>query len=54
MTMFHLRILAASTALLAVCACNTINGFGEDINNAGRAISRAADNTQERIRQQNN
>jgi predicted small secreted protein len=52
MTTLPLRIFAATLALLSATACNTINGFGEDINSAGHAISRAADNTQTRMRQQ--
>jgi predicted small secreted protein len=49
-----LRMLITLTALSALAACNTINGFGEDINNAGHAISRAADSTKDRMSQQQN
>ncbi|ALK34104.1 entericidin A/B family lipoprotein [Burkholderia plantarii] len=42
----HLRRLAAAFALvgmvLGLAACNTVAGMGEDINAAGRAITRAA------------
>ncbi|WP_246792039.1 entericidin A/B family lipoprotein [Burkholderia perseverans] len=42
----QLRRLAAAFALagmvLGLAACNTVAGMGEDLNAAGRAITRAA------------
>ncbi|ACR31249.1 entericidin A/B family lipoprotein [Burkholderia glumae] len=47
MSRTQLRRLAALVALagmvLGLAACNTVAGMGEDINAAGRAITRAAD-----------
>ncbi len=34
--------LALAGVVLGLAACNTVAGVGEDINAAGRAISRAA------------
>lgn len=42
--------LVVGLALLAtLMACNTVAGVGEDINAAGRGISRTADNTKARM-----
>ncbi|MBN3726126.1 entericidin A/B family lipoprotein [Burkholderia sp. Ac-20379] len=35
-------VLALAGVVLGLAACNTVAGVGEDINAAGRAISRAA------------
>ncbi|QPM92119.1 entericidin A/B family lipoprotein [Pseudooceanicola algae] len=40
------RILTCLAALLALTACNTINGAGRDIQSAGHAISTTASETQ--------
>ncbi|RMX08730.1 entericidin A/B family lipoprotein [Corticibacter populi] len=37
-----LHLLAGLTALLALTACNTVQGVGQDIQAGGRAIERAA------------
>ena len=38
-------------AMLTLAACNTVEGFGEDIRGAGDAISSGANKTRETIRQ---
>ena len=35
------RILAASVLLLALSACNTVQGIGKDIKKGGEAIEKA-------------
>jgi entericidin B len=40
-------ILAASLAALALAACNTVAGAGEDIEAGGEAITEAAEDVQE-------
>jgi entericidin B len=43
--MFKRTIAVAfvSLSLLAVAACNTVEGAGKDVSSAGRAVSDAAD-----------
>ena len=36
-------ILAALAASLAISACNTVKGAGEDVSSAGHAVTDAAD-----------
>lgn len=45
------RLIIAGSLVLAMLAgaCNTMEGLGEDINRAGKAISRAADNTRDNM-----
>ena len=50
MNKLMLIALAALTCLTA--ACSTMEGLGQDINKAGNAISRAADNTRDSMRHQ--
>jgi len=40
--MRKLMIFAACLASLAVCACNTIGGAGQDVAAAGHAITKTA------------
>jgi predicted small secreted protein len=40
--MRHLMILAALAASLAVAACNTVAGAGEDVQAAGAAVTDTA------------
>lgn len=35
--------LSATVALLALSACNTVEGAGEDMKHAGQAVERSAD-----------
>lgn len=35
--------------LLSLCACNTIQGLGEDLGQAGNAISDTAQSTKKRL-----
>ncbi|HRE17557.1 MAG TPA: entericidin A/B family lipoprotein [Rhodocyclaceae bacterium] len=37
-----LTVLAALTAVLALGACNTVQGIGKDIEKGGEALQRAA------------
>ncbi len=37
------NILCVITAMLALAACNTIEGVGKDVKKGGEAIERAAD-----------
>ncbi|MGM0584916.1 MAG: entericidin A/B family lipoprotein [Pseudomonadota bacterium] len=39
--------LAAVAILLAVAGCNTISGFGEDVQSGGRAVEDTADDVQD-------
>ena len=43
---FHL-IALAPLALLALAACNTVEGFGEDVQSGGAAIENSAEDAQE-------
>ena len=43
------RIAIGLAALLALSACNTINGAGQDISGAGQAISHTAAETKAKI-----
>jgi predicted small secreted protein len=36
-----LRVLVAMMCVLAVTACNTINGMGKDIEKAGEAVQKS-------------
>lgn len=38
------RFVALSLTLLALAACNTVAGAGQDVSSAGHAVSGAADN----------
>ncbi|MHC0054560.1 entericidin A/B family lipoprotein [Actibacterium sp. D379-3] len=40
------RMILALTALMALTACETVEGAGQDIENAGEAISSGAQETQ--------
>ncbi|HET9337451.1 MAG TPA: entericidin A/B family lipoprotein [Casimicrobiaceae bacterium] len=42
MRMFTLLVLVALTATM-LSACNTVEGFGQDVRAAGRAVERTAD-----------
>ncbi len=42
-------LLAAFGAGLALSACNTIEGMGEDISALGRGMSRGADSTKQKM-----
>lgn len=37
--------LGGALLLLGLAACNTVAGFGEDLNAAGRGLSRSADDS---------
>ena len=41
--MRKLIVLAAATAALLVSACNTVQGFGRDVEAAGHAVTSTAD-----------
>lgn len=43
------KFIIASCILLALAACNTIEGMGKDIGNAGDAISDSAENTKKKM-----
>jgi predicted small secreted protein len=47
------KLILAALAMVAclTTACSTMEGLGEDINKAGNAISRAADNTRDKMHQ---
>lgn len=47
--MNKVMLVTATLLALLTTACNTIEGLGQDINRAGNAISRAADNTRDRM-----
>ncbi len=40
----HFVAAYVTTLLLALAACNTVEGVGQDVNSAGRAVERSADN----------
>jgi entericidin B len=42
-------LLLASVAALALSACNTIAGMGEDVQAGGQAVERTAEDTQRRM-----
>lgn len=42
--MYWLMIILALTGVLAISACHTVHGFGEDLQSAGHAISGASSN----------
>lgn len=48
-TKHHTQLFTVLAALLALSACNTVNGFGEDLNKAGQSISNAAGSVQDRM-----
>ncbi|PXA05384.1 hypothetical protein DDZ13_00520 [Coraliomargarita sinensis] len=39
----YLTLLAALTAVLALMGCNTLDGVGEDLEDAGESMQEAAD-----------
>lgn len=39
----HIGKLALAALLLAVAACNTVQGVGEDLSSVGRTVEDAAD-----------
>jgi entericidin B len=43
------RIAAITALLLALAACNTIEGMGKDVSNAGESVSGAAQNTKQKM-----
>lgn len=43
------RLLITLSLLASLSACNTIEGFGEDVGAAGEAISETAEDTKEEI-----
>lgn len=43
------NILLSAALLLALTACNTIEGIGEDMSKAGDAISDAAEKTKDNL-----
>lgn len=44
-----ITVIAAFAAALALVACNTIEGVGKDIKNAGEGLSHTAATTKEKI-----
>ncbi len=38
------KIILSAVALAALAGCNTISGFGEDLQTLGNAMTRASDN----------
>jgi entericidin B len=48
-----MRILLSAFAICVTClalnACNTIDGAGEDIQSGGHAVSNAAENVQQKM-----
>lgn len=46
---FRIAPLAALMAILALTACNTVDGAGQDIQSAGDGISDAANDVQEKL-----
>ncbi|NIZ08563.1 entericidin A/B family lipoprotein [Pseudooceanicola sp. HF7] len=44
-----IRLLSCLAALLALTACNTVRGAGQDIQSAGQAISSTASETQSKL-----
>jgi predicted small secreted protein len=49
MTQRILKLVLAPVALLALAGCNTIGGFGEDVESGGQAISDTAQEAEEEI-----
>ncbi|MCA6223232.1 MAG: entericidin A/B family lipoprotein [Phenylobacterium sp.] len=49
--MRKILILAAAAATLAVAGCNTIAGLGKDVQAAGSAVTRTADEAKEGVKQ---
>ena len=45
----HLKLLILPVALLALAACNTVEGAGKDIQAGGHAVSNAAKKTSDAI-----
>jgi predicted small secreted protein len=41
-----ISVMAAIAALLVLSACNTMQGFGDDVSDAGDSISSTANETQ--------
>jgi predicted small secreted protein len=41
--MHKFLVILAATAAFAASACNTVEGAGEDVSSAGRAVSDAAE-----------
>lgn len=41
----HFAAAYVTTLLLTLAACNTVEGVGQDVNSAGRAVERAADDS---------
>jgi predicted small secreted protein len=48
--MRKILILAAAAATLAVAGCNTISGVGKDVQAAGNAVSKTADEAKEGVK----
>lgn len=44
-----IRTAAILTTLLALAACNTVHGAGQDIQSAGQSISKEAAQTQQQM-----
>lgn len=44
------RCLMALISLMLLASCNTVQGVGQDVQAAGDAISRTADETREKLR----
>ena len=49
--MRKILILAAAAANLAVAGCNTIAGLGKDVQAAGSAVTRTADEAKEGVKE---
>jgi predicted small secreted protein len=43
------RILMVLGMAVALAGCNTLAGMGQDISAAGKAVEKAADNTQKKM-----
>jgi hypothetical protein len=48
--MRKILILAAAAATLAIAGCNTFSGVGKDVQAAGSAVSKTADDTKATIK----
>ncbi len=49
--MNKIMLIILATLSCLTTACSTMEGLGQDINKAGNAISRAADNTRDKMHQ---
>jgi predicted small secreted protein len=49
--MRKILILAAAAATLAVAGCNTIAGVGKDVQAAGSAVTKTADQAREGVKE---